>query len=151
MWKKILSMVLCSVILCSAVITVSAQGFSEDELTVSEFIGKEIEISPFYVYTKNIKTDLSISSGQASMTAYANGIPGTTTKVQITMYLEKKGLLGLYWSEVVSWTQTHSNYYGTLSKKFSVSSGTYRLRAVYVVYSGNASETINDKSKEVKW
>ena len=47
--------------------------------------------------------------------------------------------------------ETFNSYSGTLSKTYSdAGSGTYRVSAEYVAYSGTKSETITDTSAEVK-
>ena len=47
-----------------------------------------------------------------------------------------------------TWTTTVSDYYASLSKTASVGSGTYRVKAECVVYSGSANETITQYSSE---
>ena len=93
--------------------------------------------------------NLSITNGTASCSATLTGINGTTTKVVIKMTLQKKTLL--WWSEAESWTATYNTYYGTLSKTATVKSGTYRVKAVYTVYSGSNSESITDYSDQKKY
>ena len=110
---------------------------------------QEPEIQPYYSYTSNVNTLLSISGEKAMCSAILTGKSGTTTKVKITMTLEKKVLF--WWSEKETWTQTFNSYSGTLSKTYSdAGSGTYRVSAEYVAYSGTKSETITDTSAEVK-
>ena len=106
-------------------------------------------IQPRYDYTKNHVENLSITNGTASCSATLTGINGTTTKVVIKMTLQKKTLL--WWSEAESWTATYNTYYGTLSKTATVKSGTYRVKAVYTVYSGSNSESITDYSDQKKY
>ena len=106
------------------------------------------EIQPYYTYTESVNTMLKISNGTATCVSSILGKTGTT-KVKITMTLEKKVLF--WWSEKETWTQTFNSKNGTLSKTYSVAdSGTYRITAEYVAYSSSGSETINDTSAEVK-
>lgn len=110
---------------------------------------EEPGIQPYYSYTADHKTILAKSSEKLICKSTLSGIPGTTTKVKITMTLEKKVLF--WWSEKETWTQTFNSYSGTLSKTYSdANSGTYRISAEYVAYSGTKSETITDTSAEVK-
>jgi hypothetical protein len=102
--------------------------------------------SPMYLYTQSKDTTLSIISGTAYSQATLTGISGVTTSISITMVLEKKVLW--WWSSQQTWAQNFSGYSGTLSGNLGISSGTYRTRAVYVVYSGSNSETIEDISSE---
>lgn len=130
----------------SAMATVSAQSIDEGTNQVP------ISIAPYTAYTKSTSTNLTVSSGQASASAKFTGYPGTTTKVSITMTLQKQGFLGLYWSDVASWTQTLNSYNATMGKSYGgLSGGTYRVKAVYTAYSGSASETFTEYSGNVKY
>lgn len=135
MYKKFISLILSAVLLL---------GFSTNTFAV-----REPEIQPYYAYTQSYKTTLSISGGKAYCMAKLTGVSGTTTKVKITMTLEKKVLF--WWSEKETWTQTFNSYNGTLSKTYiDTGSGTYRVNAEYIVYCGAKSETITDTSLAVK-
>lgn len=119
----------------------------EPSVPVNEIIdGNESEIQPLYDYTNRYSETLSISNGTASCNATLTGISGTATKVVIKMTLQKKTLL--WWSEVETWSATYNTYYGSLSKSAAVKSGTYRIKAVYTVYSGSNSESITDYSSQ---
>ena len=59
------------------------------------------EITPYYNNTSYARTVASISdSGVLNVTNYCNGLPGVTSKVVITTYVEKK-ILGLFWSKPI--------------------------------------------------
>ncbi len=134
MFKKALSICLSLIMMFSFVISVNAQN-------------PDYSVMPCYEYTKENEEILTISNGTATCISKLIGFAGTTTKIEITMTLEKKTLW--WWSEEESWSQTYNNYRGTLTKTHSVGSGTYRVKAVYVVYSGTQSETITSYSAEV--
>ena len=106
------------------------------------------EMQPFYDYTADHTVTLTISGGTATCYAGLQGYPGTTTRINANMTLQKKGLFG--WSE--EWDYTYGVYTHALDKTeiTSVGSGTYRLKVVFTVYSGTASETITAYSSEVK-
>lgn len=132
------------VLLFTTSFAVSAQ--TNDSLLFSD---EEIIVQPYLTYINSTSTALSISSGLAdcygSILCY-----NTVNKITITLYLEKKGLLGLYWTTVTSWSQTYYDTFAYLAKYYSLSStGVYRVRAVYVTYSGSNSETITSTSSEV--
>lgn len=113
------------------------------------YVSENDDIKPYYSYTASVRTLLNISNGNATCSARLTGMSGTTTKIKITMTLEKKVLF--WWSEQETWTQTFNSYTGTLSKNYSgANSGTYRVSAEYIAYSGTNSETITDTSAEVK-
>lgn len=105
-----------------------------------------------YTYTRDIKTTLSISSsGTATATGNITGYQGTTTKVQIILYLQqyKDGK----WQDVTSWTQTFNNYKGTLEDTYStVQKGyKYRVKSSYYAYCGNDYENVIDYSGEISY
>jgi len=137
MKKRIVSLVIAVIMLLSCA-AVSQAAVVDGGATVQ----------PMYNYTSTTTTNLNISSGVASCRSYIMGYNGTTTKIEITMTLQKKTLL--WWSTVETWTTTVNSYYGSFNKSISVGGGTYRVKAVYKVYSGSNSETITDYSSESK-
>ena len=139
MWKKVIAVLVSVTLLCTSFLCVSAQTVSSDNA----------EIAPLLQFTKNTTTILVISGGQASAAASFSGYKGTTTKVVITMTLQKKGFLGLWWSDEASWTETFNSYNASMNRKHSVSDGTYKVKAEYVAYSGSKSETVTDYSEEI--
>jgi len=144
MWKKVFTAFLCVTLMMSSLVA-GAQS-NQGNISTSE----DLDIVPYFTYINSTTTILGISSGQAS--SYASIICySTVTKVSITMHLEKKGFLGLYWTTVASWSQTFNSSSGSLSKPYSVSGGTYRVRADYAAYNGSASETYTEYSSEVKY
>ncbi len=135
MQKRILSVVLMLVLMAS----MAANTFA---------LSNETKIMPCYNYTSECSSTLSISGGTATCKAYLKGYSGTTTRINAEMILQKKGLFG--WSE--AWSYTYGIYTHTLdhTETVSVGGGTYRLKVVFTVYSGTASETITAYSSEVK-
>ena len=103
--------------------------------------------SPCYSYTDRLTTTLSISNGKASCRTTIYGISGTTTKIVVTQYLEKKN--GKSWDEVTSWTDTFNNWWCNDTNSYTITeSGTYRLRSEATVYSGSKSEDVDITSTE---
>lgn len=73
----------------------------------------------------------------------------SVTSASGTMYLEKKGVFS--WKTVNTESWTDSSSYNTLHMENSLSglsSGKYRVRTEFTVYSGNSSETVEVTSKE---
>lgn len=102
-----------------------------------------------YVYTTSAISTLSISSGNAYCKSTARG-NDSATKIEAIQYLEKKN--GTDWKVVSSGTWRDSVSGSTLTMnnwKNSLSSGTYRVRAVFTVYSGTKSEVAEAISLEV--
>jgi len=145
MWEKAIGLMLGIVLVFSVMATVNAQGIGDSINPDDPIVGT------YALYTKSTRTDLSISSGQASALAIFNGYNGITTKVTITMTLQKQGFLGLWWTDEASWTETFNNYNATMDRKATVSGGTYRVKAVYTAYGGSASETFTEYSLNVKY
>ena len=107
------------------------------------------QVQPRLSYTNFTFTGLDITTtGLACCTANVEGYDGITTKIHIKMTLQKYTLL--WWSDQATWEGTFNDVVGTLCANKYVSSGTYRVKAVYTVYSGSASETINTTSLEKK-
>ena len=137
MLKKIISLVLALSLVCALEVSVGAI-----------HIGNEV--SPYYLYTGDVSCSLSISNGTA--TCYSN-LTGSksVTKIIGKQYLEKKNSDG-DWETVTgcSWSNTaNSRTLKLENTKSNLGSGTYRVRAVFTVYSGNNSEPVEKTSKEV--
>lgn len=141
MFKKIISIVL-SLIIVSSIGTVA---FAQD--TIPEY-----EVAPCYEYTSQASNALTINSstGVATYSCSVDGYRGTTTKISVTMTLQKKVLF--WWSEVDTYTKTVSDYYIHVSDKYTLSdSGTYRAKADITVYSNSNSEEITCTSQQVSY
>lgn len=134
---------------CSMNLLANAESHTvlEDYIIDSSINGNEIQ--PYYSYTSSIKATLSDLSGKAVCTGSVTGYNGTTTKIKITMTLQKKTLL--WWSEVEEWTTTVSSYKTTLEKTATVDSGKHRVKVEAIVYSGSNSETITVYSSTVEF
>ena len=143
MFKKFVSIMLSIVLFCSLGIVASATTAEKDVYV--ESLSHYSEIQPRYEYTSNCTASIGISNNKANCTATLQGY-SNTTKIEITMTLQKKSLL--WWSKVDSWSTTVNGFIGSLSKSSSISSGTYRTKAVFKVYNGSNSESITIYSQE---
>ena len=140
MKKRILA-----ILLTLAILAVPILACAEEVTTPAE-----IEIIQFYSYTNSVTTTLSISSsGNATATGSITGYYGTTTSVDIFLYIQqyKNGA----WVNVGSWSSIGINSYkGALSKSMSVARGyTYRVKASYYANSGSKWENIVQYSQNV--
>jgi len=106
-------------------------------------------IQPLYQYAADAYATLQINGTTATGTAVLDGFAGTTTKVNVVMTLQKKGL---WWSNASdSFNYTTYGHDANLELNYdSLSSGTYRIKDVFTVYSGTASETITAYSPEAR-
>jgi hypothetical protein len=106
-------------------------------------------VTPYYLYAVSATSTLTISGSTATCTSELSG-GSSVTRIVGTQYLQKKGILGI-WSTVSSgtWSKSVDGLYLYMSNsKGSIDSGTYRLRTVFTVYSGNNSESIEKISSE---
>lgn len=148
MLKKLISLLLSIILLCSVSTVAYAQ--SPNTIQPKETVQSETDIMPCFEYTNTTYAALNISNdGTATCLASLNGYSGTTTKIVIKMTLQKRTVL--WWSAQESWTTTINNWYGSLTKTASVGSGKYRVKAEFTVYSGSNSEEITTYSQETEY
>lgn len=134
--------------ICSAIL-VLAMVFGVGVMGTTAVSATEaIEIMPFLSYTSITSTGVGISGGQVVCVGHISGYKGTTTKVEMTVYLERKLASSSTWSTYASSSkQTFNDYTGTYQMKVTAVKGyQYRTRAVYVAYAGTKSETITGYS-----
>lgn len=139
MFKKIRSLI-CVVM--SAVLLLSMNVWSGGVVSAEGGAAQ-----PRFNYTAFTVTGLKITNGVAYCTADAEGYNDITTKIHIEMNLQQ--YLALQWTTIGTWQGTFNGIDGVLAKtKALTSSGRYRVRATYTVYSGSASEEIIGTSQE---
>lgn len=138
--KRLLSVLLCMALVFGCATLVSA-ATSFDEV-------KEPPIQVRTAYTNSFKTLISISGGQATCVGSLTGYQGTTTKVEITLTLQRKLASSSTWSDYYNHPkQTFNTYCGTASFSKAVVSGyQYRTKAVYTAYAGTKYETFTEYS-----
>ena len=132
MFKKIISILLTVVLLFTCTLS-----------SYAALPGGDSIVQPMYNYVDRVDTTLSITNGKALCKVDILGY-STTTKIEIDLTLQKK--TALWWSTVEAWEVNYLQYTAQHSRTFSVNSGTYRLKAVYKVYSGTNYETITEYS-----
>lgn len=131
--KKLISLALAALLSFNTIFVVSAD--PDPESPVEPGIIEE------YQYTHSISSSLYISNNTASCESLVVGFSNLVTRIEITQTLQKKS--GNSWNFYTSWVKNYYNTYGHLSTtKTGLSSGTYRLKTVAKVYSGNSYETI---------
>lgn len=108
---------------------------------------EETVVQPRFSYTNYTFTGLDITTnGTAYCSSCVEGYDGITTKVNIKMILQKS--IKRRWTDMVSWEGTFNDMEGFLDEQTTVTTGTYRVKAVYTVYSGSAYEEITGYSQE---
>lgn len=108
------------------------------------------KIMEAYSYTSTVSTTLSINdTGVAKPRAVITGLPGTTTKLHVTMHLQKYS--NGAWKTVQSWSSSTASNSLTLSKSKNVSHGKYRTHTVFKAYHNSSSEQIVKNSATVTY
>ena len=104
------------------------------------------EITPCYLNEHDFISDLTISNRKATCYSAGMGYDGETTKIIMDQTFQKKTSSGS-WSKVAAWSSTVRGSEAEVRKyKSNLSAGTYRLKTVFTVYSGNKSEVITKYS-----
>ncbi len=130
MIKKVASL-LCAVVLSTS--------FAVGNVASAAVISPD---APAYSYAYDCTSELSISGTTATCKSSVTGYSDKTTKIVINQTLQKKNSSG-DWGYVYSWYETINDFKGSVTNtKSSLESGTYRLKTVFTVYAGTASETI---------
>lgn len=116
--KILTTFILCIMLITSIRIPIAATEESEPP----------IAISPLYTHISYTTTSLANVSGKASCTAKISAY-SSSSDLKAFIYLERYS--NGTWSTYISDYTTKTGSSLTLSKTFSVSSGTYRLKASY--------------------
>ena len=107
---------------------------------------EETAVQPRYSYANYISASINLyTDGTANCYAYVNGYDDVT-EIHIQMILQKS--IKRRWTDMASWEGTWTKTYASLSRSTTVTTGTYRVKAVYTIYSGSAYEEITAYSQE---
>lgn len=107
------------------------------------------EIMPLMEYINDADYAFEITDGKAIMYAMVRGQSATTTKCEVTVELQKKGLL--FWNTVETWTATENGRSAELDVSCTVTAGeAYRMVTTVTAWSGSASETKTMTSDTLK-
>ncbi len=142
MLKKLCSLLLVLALLCPMLSVSAVAG----EVVIEPMAMVESEIQPLWDYTSNYAVGMSFDNGRAYCVASVKGYSSLANKVEITMTLQKKTLF--WWSKVETWSISVNDCYAALDKNTAIGSGTYRVKAEFVVYSGSETEEITGYSQE---
>jgi len=104
-------------------------------------------------YINDATTNIGPSGGQAISVGVCNGYQGITTKVEITLTLQRKLASSSTWTDYYTAPkQTFNNYHGAAQLIRNMEKGyQYRTKAVYVAYSGTKSETLTGYSGAISY
>ncbi len=104
------------------------------------------------IVDSNSTVKLSISgTGTATASAHIRGNVIDTSKVEVTMKIQKYNTSTKSWKAVKSWTESKRSYRLSISKNYSVSSrGKYRVKVIATL-SGTKTETVTKYSSAVTY
>lgn len=128
--KKIISICLCAAVLSSQGMTVLAASHDDKVNLVS--------IVPFFVYINQANCTLSITKGVATINSYVSKTT-SAIRLELTVTLQKNS--NGNWANVRSWSTTSTSSLASISKTYTVLSGTYRAVANYSATGQNGTET----------
>jgi len=99
-------------------------------------------------YVNVTRTNIGISGGQAICSGSLTGYQGTTTKVEITLTLQRKLASSSTWTDYYNHPkQTYNTYCGTASFSKDIVKGyQYRTKALFKAYAGSNYETFTEYS-----
>lgn len=142
--KRFFSLVLCLILGLGCMTLVSAAA-PADLTAEAEILDPPIQR---LAYTLETKTLISISGGKAHCTGSLTGYQGITTKVDITLTLQRKLASSSTWTNYYNHPkQTFNSYRGTATFSKDIVRGyQYRTRAVYTAWAGTKSETFTEYS-----
>lgn len=104
-------------------------------------------VAPAYSYTSNCTSTLLLSGSTLTCDSYIEGYYNITDKIVVYQYLQRKNASN-EWVTIYSWYNVINNHIGSvINYRYSVASGTYRLKTTFEVYSGTNYETITKYSK----
>ena len=139
--KKAISVLAALIMAASAMATTS---YAE---TIHDYSDAGI-IHLQYVLANSCGSDLTINNGTATLESYAVG-KASVTKIYAVQTLEKKS--GLRWTASAAFSNSSNRNRITLSNtKIGLNSGTYRIKAVFKLTSGDGkTETVTAYSNEI--
>ena len=107
---------------------------------------EEYAATPRYSNVRTVECDFYVENDVAFVVVYVAGYNGITSNISVYAKLEKKGLLGLWWSDVDEWTASSTNATETFEFTKDVGSGTYRCTfEVTVEGSGGSADVYTDE------
>jgi len=138
--KRSLSVLLCLMIGVSCMTLASAATLTDE--------AREQPPQLRMAYVSNAQTNIGINSGKAICVGSLTGYQGITTKVEITLTLQRKLSTSSTWTDYYNHPkQTFNAYCGTASFSKDIVQGyQYRTKAVYTAWSGTKSETFTEYS-----
>ncbi|MBQ7389496.1 MAG: hypothetical protein IJW02_00165 [Clostridia bacterium] len=111
---------------------------------------EEYAVTPRYNNVSNINCVFDIENDIAYISINVIGYSGVTSRISAKAILEKKGLFGLWWSDVDEWTASSTNATETFEFTKDVGSGTYRCTFEVTVEGSGGSADVHTNEITVK-
>ncbi|MBQ7344098.1 MAG: hypothetical protein IJW53_04995 [Clostridia bacterium] len=106
---------------------------------------EEYAVEPRLNNASNIDCSFVIQNDLAIALIYVTGHTNVTSKITVKVTLEKKGLFGLWWSDVDEWSASSTNATETFEFTKDVGSGTYRCTFEVTVEGSGGSADVYTK------
>lgn len=105
------------------------------------------DVAPAYVNARSVSSELKITGTTAKCISEASGITSVTSIV-VNQTLQIKTSTGS-WQTVTHWNDTITGSIGSATNyKYSLASGTYRLKSQFTFLTSTGFETVNAYSGE---
>lgn len=106
------------------------------------------DVSINSVYIKDASSDLTITGTTAKCESKAKGT-SSVTSIIVNQTLQRKTSSGT-WQLIVHWNETDTGYIAsTTNYKYSLTSGTYRLKSEFTFFTSSGFEQATKYSEEV--
>ena len=107
---------------------------------------EEYGVNPRYANLNSCDNRFYVQDDIAIARVTVEGIYNTTSRITVNVTLEKRVLLGLWWSEEASWQDSTTNVSKTFEFRKEVKGGTYRCNfEVTIEGSGGAADVITNQ------
>ena len=111
---------------------------------------EEYGVNPRFNNVNNIQCKFYIQDDVAVSGVDVNGYDGVTSRISVNVLLEKKGLFGLWWTDVKEWNETSTSSSEYFSFAENVGNGTYRCTFEVTVEGSNGSADTYSKTITVE-
>ena len=111
---------------------------------------EEYGVNPRLNNANNIQCSFYIQDDVAIADVNVSGYNGVTSRISVNVLLEKKGLFGLWWTDVKEWNETSTSSSKYFSFAENVGNGTYRCTFEVTVEGSNGSADVYSKTITVE-
>ena len=106
---------------------------------------EEYAVEPRLNNASNVECSFIVQDDLAIAYILVRGYDNITSRITVNVTLEKKGLFGLWWSDVDEWTASSTYATDTFEFTKSVGSGTYRCTFEVTVEGSGGSADVYTK------